>query len=60
MTETDKLDDLAKNIKAWGETLGFQQVAISKPDLDQASERLLQWLDKGFQGFDAVDGASRR
>ena len=50
MTETDKLDDLAKNIKAWGETLGFQQVAISKPDLDKASERLLQWLEKGFQG----------
>jgi epoxyqueuosine reductase len=50
MTETNKLNDLAKNIKAWGETLGFQQVAISKPDLDQASERLLKWLDNGFQG----------
>lgn len=50
MTETEKLADLAKNIKAWGETLGFQQVAISKPNLQQASERLLQWLEKGFQG----------
>ena len=50
MTETEKLADLAKNIKAWGETLGFQQVAISKPNLEQASERLLQWLEKGFQG----------
>lgn len=50
MTEKNKLDDLAKNIKAWGQALGFQQVAIAKPDLDQASERLLQWLDNGFQG----------
>lgn len=50
MTEKNKLEDLAKNIKAWGETLGFQQVAISKPDLDQASERLLDWLEQGYQG----------
>ena len=50
MTETNKLNDLAKNIKIWGETLGFQQVAISQPNLDQASKRLLDWLEKGYQG----------
>ena len=50
MTEKNKLEDLAKNIKSWGETLGFQQVAISQPNLDQASERLLDWLEKGYQG----------
>ena len=50
MTEKNKLEDLAKNIKSWGETLGFQQVAISKPDLDQASQRLMDWLGQGYQG----------
>ena len=50
MTETDKLKDLAKNIKTWGETLGFQQVAIVKPDLGSASKRLLDWLGSGYQG----------
>ena len=50
MTETDKLKNLAEKIKAWGETAGFQQVAISKPDLSTASERLLDWLESGYQG----------
>ena len=44
------LTDLAKKIKDWGESLGFQQVAIVEPDLSQASERLNQWLADGFQG----------
>ena len=50
MPETDKLKDLAKKVKAWGLELGFQQVAVSKPDLSSASKNLLQWLDKGYQG----------
>ena len=50
MPETDKLKDLAKKVKAWGLELGFQQVAISKPDLSAASTNLLNWLDKGYQG----------
>ena len=50
MPETDKLIDLAKKVKAWGLELGFQQVAISQPDLSSASKNLLDWLDKGYQG----------
>ena len=50
VVDTEKLDNLAKKIKAWGESLGFQQVAIVEPDLDQASTRLNKWLADGFQG----------
>ena len=50
VVDTEKLDNLAKNIKAWGTALGFQQVAIVEPDLDQASTRLKKWLADGFQG----------
>lgn len=49
-TEEDHLADLAKKIKAWGAELGFQQVAIVEPDLNQASEHLNKWLADGFQG----------
>ena len=48
--EREKLDNLAKKIRAWGSDLGFQQVSIVEPNLDLASERLHQWLAKGFQG----------
>ena len=51
---TDKLPmdyrNLAAQIKGWGRELGFQQVAITDIDLDQASQRLQQWLDNGYQG----------
>ena len=50
VVDTEKLDNLAKKIKAWGESLGFQQVAIVEPDLNQASTRLNKWLADGFQG----------
>lgn len=45
-----QLQALADNIKLWGQSLGFQQVAIVKPNLDQASQRLKLWLEKGYQG----------
>ena len=48
--DEEKLQALAKNIKDWGESLGFQQVAIVKPNLDEASQRLRLWLDKSYQG----------
>ena len=48
--QVEKLEDLAKKIKSWGESLGFQQVAIVKPDLEQASKYLKDWLEKGYQG----------
>ena len=45
-----QLEQLAEQIKDWGASLGFQQVAIVEPDLQKASERLKQWLADGFQG----------
>jgi epoxyqueuosine reductase QueG len=51
VVDTEKLDNLAKNIKAWGKALGFQQVAIVEPNLDQASTRLKKWLADGFQAL---------
>ena len=54
-TQFDNLDaaslqQLATNIKHWGKDLGFQQVAIVKPNLDEASQRLRLWLDNSYQG----------
>ena len=48
--DSPTMENLAKKIKAWGESLGFQQVAIVEPDLSQASEHLNKWLADGFQG----------
>lgn len=48
--QAEKLKDLTHKIKSWGQSLGFQQVAIVKPDLQQASEHLKTWLENGFQG----------
>jgi len=48
--QVEKLDDLANKVKSWGQSLGFQQVAIAKPNLDQASKHLKDWLKKGYQG----------
>lgn len=50
LSEKEQLADLAEKIKAWGSELGFQQVAIAEPDLNQASQRLNKWLADGFQG----------
>lgn len=47
---TAALADLAEQIKAWGQQLGFQQLAISDIDLSQAEQRLLDWLEQGFHG----------
>ena len=41
---------LAKNIKAWGKVLGFQQVGICDVDLEQHESHLQSWLDKGYAG----------
>jgi len=48
--DSQTMENLAKKIKAWGESLGFQQVAIVEPDLSQASEHLNKWLADGVQG----------
>ena len=41
---------LAKDIRRWGEELGFQQVGFSDIDLQQAEQRLTDWLDKQYHG----------
>jgi epoxyqueuosine reductase len=41
---------LARNIKQWGEALGFQQVGIADSELGEAETRLLDWLGKGYHG----------
>ncbi|WP_395374651.1 tRNA epoxyqueuosine(34) reductase QueG [Marinicella sp. W31] len=43
-------DKLAKQIKAWGQALGFQQVGISDTDLEEAGAHLNSWLDNQFHG----------
>jgi len=48
--DTQALAQLAENIKAWGKTLGFQQVGICDVDLSKHEARLQSWLDKGFAG----------
>jgi epoxyqueuosine reductase len=41
---------LARDIKAWGADLGFQQVGIADCELGEAEARLLEWVGKGFHG----------
>ena len=47
---TYELLSLAKNIKAWGKALGFQQVGICDVDLKQHESHLQSWLEKGYAG----------
>jgi len=48
----DSIDmaSLAADIKAWGKELGFQQVAIADIHLEDAAQRLAEWLAKDYQG----------
>lgn len=41
---------LARQIKAWGNELGFQQVGITATDLSEDEQHLLNWLDKDMHG----------
>ena len=41
---------LARDIKAWGQELGFQAVGIADADLSAAEPRLLEWLAQGWHG----------
>ena len=41
---------LALDIKTWGQELGFQQVGITNVDLEQHAERLQEWLAKNYHG----------
>jgi len=44
------LDALARDIKQWGEALGFQQVGITDTDLSTYRDKLRAWLDLGRHG----------
>ncbi|WP_034911697.1 tRNA epoxyqueuosine(34) reductase QueG [Erwinia sp. 9145] len=44
------LNQLALDIKKWGQTLGFQQVGICDTDLSPEEPRLQAWLDKQYHG----------
>jgi len=44
------LVQLTNDIKAWGRTLGFQQVGISDIDLSKHEKHLTEWLEKGYHG----------
>jgi epoxyqueuosine reductase len=46
----EQLANLASQIKAWGQELGFQQVGITDTDLSQAEAHLSNWLAKNFHG----------
>jgi len=50
ISDHTNFEQLAKDIKAWGEELGFQQVGITDTELSQAEQHLSTWLDAGFQG----------
>jgi len=41
---------LAEQIKAWGEELGFAHIGISPAVNDQHAQRLREWLDRDFHG----------
>jgi epoxyqueuosine reductase len=46
----EQLSQLAKQIKVWGQELGFQQIAITNTELQQAEQGLTDWLEQGLQG----------
>src|SRR5262249_43723189 len=47
--QTD-LDQLARDIPAWGRELGFAEIGISDTDLSAEEAHLLSWLDQGRHG----------
>ena len=53
MTEHDadrEMQRLARQIKAWGQSLGFQQLGITDTDLSRDERRLARWLAAGHHG----------
>lgn len=49
-TSAQKMADLARQIKQWGQALGFQQVGITDTDLSEAEAHLQSWLANDFHG----------
>ncbi len=53
---------LARQIKRWGQELGFDQIGIADIDLSRAAEEFKAWLARGFHGemdYMARHGAKR-
>src|SRR5690606_25101541 len=48
MSQPLDLNQLAQNIKRWGNELGFQQVGIADTDLTASEPKLQAWLDKQY------------
>ena len=42
------MNELSRQIKQWGNELGFQQVGISDTNLQQAEQHLEEWLAQGY------------
>jgi epoxyqueuosine reductase len=49
-TCAQNMADLARQIKQWGQELGFQQVGITDTDLSEAEAHLQSWLADDFHG----------
>ena len=49
-TSAEKMAALARQIKQWGQELGFQQVGITDTDLTDAEAHLQNWLADNFHG----------
>lgn len=50
MPMTIDFSNLAKQIKTWGISLGFQEIGITDTTLLKAEQRLLRWLEKSYHG----------
>jgi epoxyqueuosine reductase len=48
--QTINTDQLAQQIKDWGQELGFQQVGITDVDMAEHGVRLQEWLKKEYHG----------
>ncbi len=47
---TQDLSALPQQIRQWSQELGFQQTGITDTNLQDAEQRLQQWLKKGYHG----------
>ena len=46
----DIWDQLALQIKDWGQEIGFAQIGIADIDLNHAKDHYLEWIKQGFHG----------
>lgn len=49
-TRTPNFDELARQIKAWGKQLGFDELGITDTRLDEHEIHLMNWLAAGHHG----------